>query len=105
MSEPIHPACALCKGACCEGIRLPLGPFKGKEEIDRWLEYHGMAEEQGQAVYLECRCTKLVDGLCSVYSSRPRVCRKFGVGSVGCMKAIARNRPGAYPEIVKLIKG
>lgn len=84
------PNCDDCQGACCETIILP-GPiarFFDKE----WIETRGRPLRLG-AVELASQCPKLsVGGHCSIYSTRPVVCREYEVGGPGCLDAIRRRR-------------
>ena len=96
----MHPACSLCRGACCEAIILPV---KARDsDNQRWLEYHGEMTDFG--IYLECKCSKLKNGKCSIYQSRPNVCLDFPVGSPGCLAAIARRRPYKEQQIRRIIE-
>ena len=92
--------CDLCRGACCESIALPIR----YEDADaqRWLAYHGTETPGG--IMMDCKCSKLKNGKCSIYQTRPEVCRVFEVGSVGCLDAIRRRRPFKAGEIIKLME-
>lgn len=96
----MHAACQLCKGACCEGVRLPVH-LTQNADIDRWLGFHGTREDLH--VYYRCPCCKLKDGLCTVYASRPDICRDAPVGDADCLRAIQRNRPDQAGAIIKLL--
>lgn len=83
----MNSACELCGGACCESVTLEIkDPDKAK-----WLEFHGKKTEHG--ITLECKCSKLKLGKCSIWSERPQVCRDYQVGSPACIDAVKRRRP------------
>jgi Fe-S-cluster containining protein len=95
--------CIKCKGACCEEFLIPLGPVQ--DDTSRWFYLHGDEIEEGQKKFLrfECKCTKLgEDGLCTIYSDRPNVCRTFLAGGAECRAALKRRRT---PEQIKEILG
>jgi Fe-S-cluster containining protein len=61
---------------CCEQIRY----YLGNEDEVRWWELHGLAveeDEDGSWGLIPVRCTKLIDGKCSIYFERPQVCRRY----------------------------
>lgn len=87
----INPGCAICKGACCEGFRMPVDLFRNKD-VQRWFNLHGQPVTEDR-VYFQCPCTKLKEGLCSIYPDRPDICRKFLPGSAACGDAIRLRRP------------
>jgi len=93
-------ACDVCKGACCESIVL--GVRYEDKDAQRWLSYHGEVRENG--VRFECRCSKLRHGKCTIYDSRPEVCRVFEVGSPACLEAIEHRRKFKSAQILKLIE-
>ena len=81
------PPCTKCRGACCEGVFLPLA--EEQEDRARWFRLHGAKE--GSGVYLGLPCSMLSgQGECSIYLDRPRVCVDFKVGGVGCVEALVR---------------
>ena len=96
--SPIHPACALCAGACCEHITVPLTGNPGAV----WLRYHGEPMD-GNRVELACRCRMLVDGKCSVYAHRPPNCEADPVGGAMCREQCRRHREN-WREIYKLME-
>jgi Fe-S-cluster containining protein len=85
--------CDICKGACCEIFSVN---FNGvAEDTLRWIRFHGidMGEVPSGMVAFNCRCSKLNNhGKCSIYDSRPEICRKFPVGSPACLKAVHERR-------------
>jgi Fe-S-cluster containining protein len=92
--------CDICKGACCESIVLPLA-FKD-EDTQRWYALHGK-DERG-AVRLECKCSALKHGKCTIYDTRPEVCRVFAVGSPECRNSVTQRRPFRSAQIFKLME-
>ena len=101
----IHPACALCRGACCEFMRLPVTMLAEGQDAARWASYHGTYDPSAHTVELNCRCSKLtVDGLCSVQSNKPKMCLDAVVGGPSCVHAIAKNRPHLRSRLMILIQ-
>lgn len=99
----MNKACELCKGACCESFTLQLDGLKENHPDDyRWLSLH--AVQDAGSLRFECPCSKLVKGKCSIYEDRPEVCKRYKVGSVACLKAVATRRAHRQKEIIKLIK-
>lgn len=100
MSDPatIHAACALCAGACCESIVMPVA-IAGPAAV--WLRYHGNPVG-ALGVELPCACRMLVDGKCSVYDHRPDNCRADVVGGQMCRDAVKRRREN-WRKIVALM--
>lgn len=102
-SSSIHPACALCHGACCEiiGIDSELPPSL---RYNPWYKFHGIPSDVG--TILRCQCSKLgTDGLCTIYATRPRCCELAPVGDKGCRTAIHLQRPDQEQAILALIDG
>lgn len=96
----LNPACALCRGACCESFIAPVR--YADEDSQRWLSYHGEVTEQG--IYLDCKCAKLKHGKCGIYESRPNVCRTFQVGSPNCIASVYRRREHKAEHIIQLME-
>ena len=92
--------CELCKGACCESIVIPL-KFE-EADAQRWLGFHGTEQENG--IRLDCKCSKLRHGRCTIYDSRPDVCRVFEVGSPNCREAVKTRRQYKADKIFKLME-
>lgn len=74
--------CKRC-GACCRFLLVPIGtvpitsPFM---DYIRFLTMHGLAIEADKRfvwMRLDVSCRFLKDNLCSIYESRPLVCRKY----------------------------
>lgn len=84
----MNPACELCRGACCLGMRFPLSMFHSND-INRWYRLHG--QEDAGMLYLDCPCSQLSgSGKCKIYEDRPQVCQMFPVGSKNCQRAALR---------------
>ena len=92
-------ACERCKGACCESITVPLKSTS--EDVQRWLSFHGNETENG--IRFECKCSKLKNGKCSIYESRPEVCRTYEVGSRACRETVELKRSFIKQEIFDLM--
>lgn len=62
---------------CCENIYLP---FIASPDEKEWLEYHDIEvieNSVGEFIKINNKCSKLVDGRCSIYEKRPDICRKY----------------------------
>ena len=94
-------ACEICKGACCETFSL--GVTQKNADFYLWLKYHGTAVESG--IRFDCQCKMLVDGRCSIYEDRPKICRDYQVGSRACLKAIEERRYEQRHEIREAMNG
>jgi Fe-S-cluster containining protein len=101
----IHPACALCRGACCEFVRLSIGLLAEGHDAARWAGYHGTFDPSMQTVELNCRCSKLTpEGLCAVQDHKPQMCLDAIVGGPSCVHAIGRNRPELRSRLMMLLQ-
>lgn len=99
----MHPACELCKGACCESMKINLSPLYPKLitfDTLRWIQAHGTVEEGG--LRLETRCKHLIGGGCSIYSQRPQICRTYEFGGRYCREAV-RDRRNNDSNILELL--
>ncbi len=96
-------ACAECKGACCEQLHVPIS--RGREE--EYGRARGVVVRlSGQlAVRLEQQCAQLDQGRCSIYASRPVICREYAVGGMGCLDAVRERRPEQAERLTRLAKG
>jgi Fe-S-cluster containining protein len=94
----MHPACKLCRGACCESF---LWPATGNAKFDEYALARGHAVPGCIAEWNHV-CEKLKDGKCSIYEKRPQVCREYLPGSVACKLAIELHR-GNDPKILELL--
>lgn len=97
-----HPACVICRGACCETLTLHLRRVSS-DDVWRWLGFHG--EEIDGAIILPVPCGKLEDGNCTIYSQRPDCCRNMRVGGPECLRVIKHRRPETCLEIMEQIEG
>lgn len=82
----MNRACELCKGACCKQITFSL---KADGLLDDYLTTRGTKSEVGYS--FNCECPKLKSGKCSIYETRPEVCKRYIVGSPACRNAIKLN--------------
>lgn len=88
--QEINPACAACKGACCESFVISLPPNPGPDVV-RWLGYRGKITNRH--IRLDVACNKLNgDGTCSVWNVRPQPCVDYQVGSDACRNAVVARR-------------
>ncbi|MBK1876796.1 YkgJ family cysteine cluster protein [Pelagicoccus mobilis] len=97
--------CTAC-GACCRCFPIFAGEADAQREPRireeaRLLEAHMRSEERSYRLFplpfLDC-CPFLRENLlCRIYESRPRVCRRFEVGSDQCLEA--RRRIGIVDAI------
>lgn len=97
----IHPACALCRGACCESFALNPKAWNWPADVCQWLEYHGEPSPLG--ILFRLPCQKLVDGKCSIYLERPEMCAQFPVGCDACKECVRTRRPEQAAEILALL--
>ncbi len=95
----MHPACQLCRGACCESLVLNLPPT----DSGTWLAYH--ARPLGGALHeIESRCTKLAAcGRCTIHATRPEHCRTYPVGGPDCRATVSRRRAVISEQIISLL--
>lgn len=91
-------ACQLCHGSCCESVVATRDA--SNEAMWDWLCYHG--EVNGDTVKIPTPCRMFKDGLCTIYPTRPKMCRDFLVGSPLCL-AMVRTRPNKA-DIIRTIK-
>ena len=86
--------CAVCRGACCEDILVPVDPEALDELTVEWLSARGemVVWADRPHVRLRAPCPHLKDGRCGVYERRPLVCRAYVMGGDRCLETIARRR-------------
>lgn len=91
--------CARCRcGACCEEFAVPMGQIKTDE--DAWLAHHGTVRDGW--LYFECPCKKLTpEGQCSIYETRPNMCRTYPPGSPECLDVVRRRRTAAEYALIR----
>lgn len=96
----MHPACAICRGACCETVVIPL-PEPRHMTRGMWelLMLRGDLTPGGGGVRLDAPCRHLTRaGKCGIHDDRPQVCRDYKVGGPACRAAVRDRRPPAVVE-------
>ena len=88
----MHPACQLCRGACCSSIVLPIDVTVVPREVAVMLTLRGSQEADGFRLDAPCRHLSR-KGLCKIHPDKPQVCRDYPVGGEGCRAAVRANRP------------
>lgn len=95
--QTTHADCQTCGGRCCAGWTIDVLP--GLDEVpDRMVKEDRllgpvMRERNGA-------CIALRDGRCSIYESRPKVCRDFEAGGDACRDR--RNIP--WTDLLKKVR-
>ena len=73
-------------------------------DVLRWFRFHG--REEGSGIRLDCECSKLKNGKCSIWEDRPDVCKTYEVGSQACRNAVVSRRTREKAEqILGIING
>lgn len=74
--QTAHDASALCQqcGLCCDGTLFSTVTVETGEFEETGLD---VRESKQGATYFNLPCSKLSNCTCSIYTARPRVCRKF----------------------------
>ena len=67
----------------------------------KWFELHGKPHKFGTT--LDCRCSMLKRGKCSIWEDRPKVCEDYPVGSEACWDAIKKRRPHKVEKLKYLM--
>jgi len=100
----IRANCLECRGACCEEFEIPHDPDAPADDVSRWFALHGRPVARGPFKYLrfECSCTKLENGLCSIYSTRPQACADFVAGGATCVEIVRRRR--SPEQVARILK-
>lgn len=96
--------CQECRGACCEVWEVPLTDLRPpSKDAFQWIMYHGRTiYDETLRLQFECRCTKLSErGSCSVYASRPQVCRDMPVGGDTCLNYVRTRRTAAEYALIR----
>lgn len=85
MSNGTADLCATCGGACCHYITIPLANLLGLEDRHAsWIEARGTVTADGRwRIYSPCRHLT-PEGRCSIYATRPEVCRDYPVDGPAC---------------------
>lgn len=94
MSERAMTPCARCQGACCESILIDARNALVDPE---WAKVRGIGlvtlPGGARALEIEAPCPQLKGGACSIYDTRPEVCRNYEVMALPCRFAVSRRRP------------
>jgi Fe-S-cluster containining protein len=99
----MHPACARCRGACCEQLVIPL-PLAARPDEIKWLGMRG--EIRNMHLRVNAPCVNLsASGKCEIHDDRPHPCRIYPVGGEACRAAIANRRSTIAEEILAKLEG
>ncbi|PXA02960.1 YkgJ family cysteine cluster protein [Coraliomargarita sinensis] len=99
MAQTSEYDCTNC-GACCRCFPIFASAEDAEQEIrikseTRRLEPHLATKDKVYQLYplpFHQRCAFLLqDQLCSIYATRPEVCRRFAAGSTQCIEARERS--------------
>lgn len=101
MNDPLPAACAICKGACCEGVAIDPVKLGFSADMLRWWRLHGEPSAFGTWIPQPCRLLK--DGLCSEHTTRPQLCRDWAVGGKMCRQAVKERRPMMWRTIFEVM--
>ncbi|MBN1501499.1 MAG: YkgJ family cysteine cluster protein [Spirochaetes bacterium] len=78
------PDCSKCDALCCKHVAIQIDKPDCKKDYDhiRWYLLHENIEvfidhENCWFVKFQTPCTKIKNGLCSSYESRPKICRDY----------------------------
>lgn len=93
----MNPACALCRGACCETVMLPI-----EGEVPVTLLLRGHQEADGFRLTSPCRHLSR-KGLCRIHDDKPLLCREYEVGGEGCRAAVLSQRPMIADRIFSVL--
>lgn len=79
-----NPDCSTCGGKCCVGDIevMPNEPLYGNEALTEPIS--DKKYDRVMRVAIDGTCACLVNGQCTIYESRPNVCRRFQMGSTCC---------------------
>jgi Fe-S-cluster containining protein len=99
MSDAIHPACALCRGACCEYMQIKYAD----KDSQAWCDLHGTPDKHGTILELPCKHLRK-DGQCGIYEVRPLACFVYKVDGEHCRSAVQLRRPEKAVEILRRMK-
>lgn len=103
MSSEVHPACALCRGGCCETVVIPIVPEEMNTDEVVWIGMRGKVVDD--SVFLRCACANLTpSGTCGIYPTRPQVCRNFTVGGAECVTTVRLFRRAQAADIFEAMK-
>lgn len=101
----MHPACEVCRGACCESLYVPIARDKATRDFYNTRgqvftvlgQPHDIAEIDSQCRHLD------ICGRCVIHDSKPAACDAFEVGCKECRLAIKRRRSHQADDILRLI--
>ena len=68
---------------------------KVSPDAKRWLSFHCEPERvdgNTEAFRIRVKCDRLVNGQCSIYDMRPKMCADYKVGSQACLNSIMKFR-------------
>jgi len=68
-------------GACCRYVSFPVDPDR---DVKMWMETRGVVKDGWWT--MKCACKYLKKGRCSIYATRPDVCKNYPPGSEPCLK-------------------
>ena len=89
-----------CRGACCEEMQIP--DHGDRDDASRWFALHGNDQTKAGYVIFETRCAALdTRGLCTIYETRPQVCRLFKTGRLDCLEVVRRRRSHAEYDLIR----
>lgn len=74
--------CDDCGGACCRNIMFLVSGVN--EDQKRWMLTRGSIIDGVWYVNAKCRHLDKY-GLCSIYETRPEVCKRYKVGGADCL--------------------
>jgi Fe-S-cluster containining protein len=101
----MHPACEVCRGACCESLLVPV--LRAPSTLAFYATRGDVFTVLGQPhdiCELPTPCRHLDScGACSIYESRPSACHTFEVGSRECRLTVKRRRATKADKILALI--
>ncbi len=96
-----HPACALCKGACCESILVNSLPVD--QDNTEFYRARGF-NVTGDYAWIETRCPQLdACGKCAIFATRPKQCVAYPVGGAACRITVKHRRPDQAEAILALL--
>lgn len=99
----MHPACAICQGACCESITVPVETPAQRD----YARVRGTLELAigGEQMRVHSVCPQLTAaGCCGIWATRPGICEAYPVGGSGCRAAIRALRPEQADELLDLAR-
>jgi len=95
----LNEACRICRGACCRFVMFPITVSENDKE---WLEFHN-GIKQTDMIEISIPCRHLTDGKCSIYKTRPNICRKAEPGDSVCIRSIKKFCPEKLTDIRRIL--